>query len=229
MAVATTLLCGATLGGSAILSGDSESISPSSVSSSSQHFPTYQGSSASATRATSAMATAVPRVNAAYSGAFASSSAASASASSSSSASSSTSGSMPLAHTGFSGSGSAGSGSGSGGASGATSSSGSGVSSVAGVPVMALASIGASAPQRVTSPRQSSAGGGQNGSTSPSGGLYTGDAPGVIYGNSTELLNLDDAIISCYGLPIGDGVWPLLLLVLTYSLYIFVGKLYRQK
>lgn len=94
---------------------------------------------------------------------------------------------------------------------------------------MALASIGASAPQRVTSPRQAGAGEDQNGSTTPSGGLYTGDAPGVIYGNSTELLNLDDAIISCYGLPIGDGVWPLLLMVLVYCLYVMGHSLRHSR
>lgn len=226
MAVATTLLCGATLGGSAVFTGDSGTFSPSSSMSSARQFPTYQGAKvATATTTTSTTTTAVPMVASSLFGE---------SQSGTSSPSGGTAGSLsgntavtPFSSSqGKSGGTSSGSpvgGSSAGSASGATTSTGVGVSSVADFPVMALASVGASAPQRVPSSPRRELLGGEQGALS----VYDGNQPGVIYGLENQ--NLDNAIITCYGLPIGDSLWPLLLMAMAYGLYIIVGKLNRQR
>lgn len=62
------------------------------------------------------------------------------------------------------------------------------------------------------------------GTTPNSGGLkeYEGDDPGVITGAENGVV--DNPIITSYGQPIGDVLWPLLLMALMYVLWILVGR-----
>lgn len=59
----------------------------------------------------------------------------------------------------------------------------------------------------------------------PAPGVYTGDAPGDITGAENEVL--DNPIITSYGQPIGDVLWPLLLMAIVYM--VFRSKSYRNK
>lgn len=54
------------------------------------------------------------------------------------------------------------------------------------------------------------------------GGVYEGDGPGVITGGENAVM--DDPIIDNYGQPIGDTLWPLMLMALAY-----LGWRYRQQ
>lgn len=109
-----------------------------------------------------------------------------------------------------------GGGSGSSGASGSSSSSG--VSSLSG------SSVGMTA---MAVPMPSRVGGVSNSKTmlgvvpgSSGLGVYSGDAPGEITGAENEVM--DNPIITSYGQPIGDVLWPLLLMALVYAVFIFL-------
>lgn len=59
----------------------------------------------------------------------------------------------------------------------------------------------------------------------PAPGVYNGDAPGDITGAENGVL--DNPIITSYGQPIGDVLWPLLLMAIVYM--VFRSKSYRNK
>lgn len=58
--------------------------------------------------------------------------------------------------------------------------------------------------------------------------VYGEDAPGVIVGESAYDVetnsNVDNTIVSSYGQPIGDALWPLLLMAMVYVLWLALAR-----
>lgn len=229
LALATTLICGATLG-TLVSEDDSSNYAPPAVSVPAYtSAPAAQQSSASSSTGSGMPVVAHTTMADTHAGSGASTPSASSSSSSSSSFGSSFSsggwsgGALPTTRV-VSGAASGGGGGGGASASGSTSSGGSssaGLSPIAFAPRQSIGS-GFAMSMPMFSPRQSPL---QDQLALYT--LYTGDEPGEITGDENS--TLDDSIISCYGLPIGDGVWVMLLMAMVYSMYVFIGKLSRQR
>lgn len=219
LAVATTLLCGATMGGYMALTTDDGLSSPSPAF---VPMPTHsaQGASYSPSGAGSYSGTAVSTVQHSSlmgmgGGGVGAASAPVATFSSVNTGAGGTG--LTLATWSPAGGAGGGGGSSSAGASGGGSTGGTmGLMSGGGGGGGSVA--GASAPRR-SSPAPLSEPGALN--------VYTGNTPGVITQSETE--ELDNPIVTSYGQPIGDAILPLILFAMAYCGWIFKKRIYADK
>lgn len=217
MAIATTMLCGATFGGHYVLTSDNGAFPPPASSVMTPSRPSFQGSTPTANRATSATATAVPRV--APSSVFdgrsggSSSSGMSGGAASLSGNAAITPFSSPSGRLGGASPAAAGGG-------GAVASASALSSAVAGY---AVSSAGGGASLSFAPRRSGETQTGPNPfNSNETLDVYNGDKPGVITGEENGYN--DNPSITSYGQPIGDMVWPLLLMVLVYGFCMIMRK-----